>query len=492
MLIDEQYAPISLGSDLEQLQSILVDYVEVSAENKDQDPKVWLSESMQKSLPDKSKEEIDSYVDEIITSLDTAEDNKKSLDDAISHSRSSESWFASKVRDAVSTLSTNEQVKYLEGLDRAVSEANLKLEDTIRTQSGTISQNPNLDGYIAEQYHAQTFNMNAQAAGSLDRAEVIEPQGAYNKNGVDIQVKDADGNVVHRYQSKYCKDPQATQSAFESGDYRGQQSLVPEGQEVSIKRKTTTVIENADGSVTSNPLTKERAMQMRDEAQSGKFNDLNWNEYKTKDIAIGIGKNAAKAGLQGMAISAGMDIAKKLYNGEEIKGEEVVKTALEGGADYALKSATAGALKVASEKGIIGLIPKGTPAGTIANIAFVAVEDVKIVNKMVNGELTIEEGIDHIGRTTVSTTAGLLTMGEGAAIGAAIGTCLGPIGTAVGSFIGGTLGYIGGSKVGEALYNGAKKIGNAVCNVVKTVGSAVVDFVDDCISAIGGFFASLF
>ena len=39
----------------------------------------------------------------------------------------------------------------------------------------------------------------------------------------------------------------------------------------------------------------EQAKELQDEAQSGKWNDLNWNEYKTKDLAIGIGKQAGQA-----------------------------------------------------------------------------------------------------------------------------------------------------------------------------------------------------
>ena len=69
-----------------------------------------------------------------------------------------------------------------------------------------------LDGYIAEQHHAQTFNLNAAAGGSKFRARVVEPYGTYNKNGVDIVVEDTTtGKVVSRYQSKYCKDPSSTE-----------------------------------------------------------------------------------------------------------------------------------------------------------------------------------------------------------------------------------------------------------------------------------------
>ena len=38
---------------------------------------------------------------------------------------------------------------------------------------------------------------------------------------VDVVITDESGKVVRRYQSKYCKDAEATAKAFEHGDYRG-------------------------------------------------------------------------------------------------------------------------------------------------------------------------------------------------------------------------------------------------------------------------------
>mgnify|MGYP002624710611 CR=1 FL=1 len=316
----------------------------------------------------------------------------------------------------------------------------------------------------------------------------------YKKNSVDIVIRDENGKTVRRYQSKYCKDAAATEQAFEHGDYRGQRKLVPEGQEGEISKKCSTVIEAPDGTK-SNPLSKERAEQMRDEAQSGNWNDLNWNEYQAKDLALGIGKQAGYAALQGAAIGVGFDIAKKLWKGEEIKGEEVVETALTSGADFGIKAAAAGTLKVGVEKEIITVIPKGTPASTLANIAFVAIEDAKVIGKMFTGKLTFKEGIEKIEQTTVSTAAGLVAMGKGAAVGAAIGTVLGPVGTAIGGFVGGTVGYMAGSKIGEAVVKGAQKVRDGAVKVVKSIGNGIKSVgraVTDGIKSFCSGFASLF
>lgn len=428
---------------------------------------------MAESLPDCSADEIVRMSDEIITTLKVQEEKKASLEKAIASGRSKESWFASEAMRATSAMSAREASRYLQGLDNALNSANESLCRTIHTQAGTISQNPNLDGFITEQYHAQTFNLNAEATGSPYRAKVLEPTGSgYAKNSVDIVIIDEGSKVVRRYQSKYCKDAEATAQAFEHGDYRGQQKLVPAGQEQGIAKRVTTVIEAPDGT-TSKPLSKGQAKKLQNEAQSGKWDDLNWNEYKAKDLAIGIGKQAGQAALMGAAVGVGFDVAKKVWNGEEIRGEELVETAIVSGADFGVKAAAAGALKVGAEKGIISAIPKGTPAGTIANIAHVAIENMKIVGKMATGELTVKEGFEKMEQTTVATVAGMAASTKGAMIGAAIGTVFGPVGTAVGGFIGGAVGYMAGSKVGETVVKGVQKIRKKVTDVVRSAGRAV-------------------
>ena len=495
LLLDEEDGPIIIEQECQELQPIIKDFVQCYVENNDKPVEVWLEAKMREQLPNASDNEIKSISSSIIESLETTETKKQSLQKSVQSGRSKESWFASEMVKATSGMSAQQASKYLAGLDTALQNANEALYRTITTQAGAISRNPNLDGFIAEQYHAQTFNLNAAARNSEYTAKVLEPNGnGYAKNSVDIVIVDGNGKTVKRYQSKYCKDATATEQAFEHGDYRGQQKLVPNDQQSGIKKKTTTVIESPDGT-TSNRLSKKRAEEMRNEAQSGKWNELNWNEYATKDLALGIGKQAGQAALQGAAISVGFDIAQKLWEGEEIEGADVVETALKGGADFGIKAAAAGALKVGAEKEIIKFIPKGTPASTITNIAFVAIEDAKVLGEMVTGDLSVKEGIEKIEQTTVSTAAGLVAMGEGSTIGAAIGTVFGPVGSAIGGFIGGTVGYIAGSKVGEAVVKGAQKIRDGAIKVakkivsgVKTVGSAIVSGVKSLCSGIASFF----
>lgn len=499
LLLDEEDYPILIEEECAELKPIVKDFMISWTKNKDKSADAWLPAKLQEYLPEKSAEKIQSLSNEIIDSIETAVKAKASLDAAMSSGRSKENWFASQVQKATSGMSGQEASRYLADLDITIRNANDSLYRTITTKTGAINQNPSLGGFIAEQYHAQTFNLNAEATGSQYRAKVLEPNGTgYAKNSVDIVIVDGNGKIVRRYQSKYCKDAKATQAAFKKGNYRGQRKLVPEGQETDIQLNTTTVIEAPDGT-TSKALSEEQAKQLRDEAQSGKWNELDWNEYRTKDLAIGIGKQAGYAALQGAAIGVGFDVAAKLWNDEEIKSEEVIETALKSGADFGIKAAAAGALKVGVEKGIVTVIPKGTPAGTIADIVHVAVEDIKVIGKMATGEYTFKEGVDKLEQTTVATAGGLLATGEGAAVGASIGAFAGPVGVAVGGFIGGTIGYMAGSKIGEVVVKVHQKIRDKVTEVAKEVGNqikeagrAIREGIWDFISGAGQRIATLF
>ena len=219
LLLDEEDSPILIEEECAEIKPVIADFVHSYAVNADKPVEVWLAPKMQEQLPDKKPEEIEAMVEEIVGTIEINEEKKASLSETIANGRSKESWFASEAKNATAAMSTQEAVKYLSNLDLALQRANESLYRTITTQAGAVSRNPRLDGFIAEQYHVQTFNLNAEATGSQYRAKVLEPNGSgYAKNSVDIVIVDGNGKVVKRYQSKYCKDAKATEQAFKNGD----------------------------------------------------------------------------------------------------------------------------------------------------------------------------------------------------------------------------------------------------------------------------------
>lgn len=465
------------AEECEKIKPVIEDFVDSYAEAKRADMPVrdWLIGKMRKELPDRSEQDIVAMSDEILDTLHVAEEKQKSLSEAVKNGRSKESWFANELKTATSAMSVQETVKFMNELGTALEKANGEMINTIATKSGAISMNPNLDGFIAEQFHAQTFNLNSIASGKSVYAEVLQPEGAYNANGVDVVIKDH-GVIKHRYQLKYGSTAEDTIRLVNEGNYRGQQLVVPEGQVEEVQkafpnRKVSGSI-SCDG-ISSRPLTKDEAKALRDEAQSGQFKEWNWEKYAYKDIAVGMGKQVAAASLMGAAIGAGMDVATKLYKGEEVKFKDVAAVAVESGLDFGVKSAITGAIKVGAEKGLIRFVAKGTPAGRIANVVFVGVENAKIMYKIATGKIPAEEGLNRMEEVTISTAGGLLAMTKGASLGAAWGTVFGPIGTAVGGFVGGTVGYMAGSAVGKKVAEGSRIVREKVTPIIKNMAQKV-------------------
>lgn len=470
LLVDSVYDEQEIEKQVKEMQPIFASYVTEAVKNNDQSIGEWLTGRLKKDLPEKTDEQINDIVDDILQTVKIQEEKSTSLHEAINSGRSRESWFANECRKATSGMTAQEAGKYLQTVDDAVSRANEEMTKTIMTSAGQVSQNPSLHGFIAEQYHVQTFNQNAAAKGSQYHAEVLGPTDhGYSKNSVDIVIKDKNGKIVRRYQSKYCENSKLTERAFDSGDYRGQRKLVPSEQAGDLSEKNATDHIEAPDGTSSTPLSSEKAKEIQNDAQTkGDWEKWDWNSLSSKDLAKGIGKNVAMAGAIGAAAGVGFDIVDKLASGQEIDPQKEVETAVKSGGDFMVKTGAAAALKVGSEKGILTLIPKGTPMSTLTNIAYVGVETAKTCAKVSNGEYTLREGIDEIQTTAVSTTAGIMISTAAAAkVGTALGTVFGPVGTVVGGVVGGAVGYIAGSSVGKAVTKGVHKVRDAITTFVK-------------------------
>ncbi|MCI9005773.1 MAG: hypothetical protein HFH39_11190 [Lachnospiraceae bacterium] len=451
----------------------------------------WLERQLQEELPGKTKKEILKMKTEIVGSIKEYDKDLRSLSESMEQGGTKERWFADRIGDAAKGMAVNEYGGYLNEIHRTLEQANKEMVEAVTRLDGGINQCKNLDGFIAEQHHVNSFNAKAALQNDGHRAEVVRPKPGegYRKNSVDIYIRDLEGKIVHRYQSKFGKDAEATAAMLKGGDYRSQGGLVGEGQVEGVQgklpnKRVTDHIGGTDKvSVKSDPLTKEEAKRMQQEVQQeGKIPEISWNVYNTRELAINLGKQAGVAGMHAALFTTGFSLAGKVMQGEEIDGGEVVETAIRTGADAGVKAAAGGALTVASEKGVLSVIPKGTMPGTIAKIACIGVENVKILWKVAKGELTMSEGLEHMGRTSTAMVAGLSCTGIGVAAGAMALSWIPGIGMIAGGLIGGMVGYAAGSKIGEAVFNGAKKVAKKakevvgrVCEGAKQVVGGIID-----------------
>ncbi len=460
---------------------IIRGFMETYAASSGKQVSEWLPEELAKQLPGHSEEDIRRITREIISSLEITEEKKNEQGRAIQAGRDKESWLRSSLEQSTSHMTAEKSTAYLQELDTAIKQANEQMSAVITTKAGEVNQNPHLDGYIAEQALVNSFNMDAAAKGSKLLAEVRKPAPGetYAKNSFDAVIKNEAGKIVHQYQMKYGATADHTIQLIKNGNYNNQILVVPAEQVDAVKAafpgKTVKSTIEADG-IRSAPLTKTDVKEAQLEAQNGGSLDVDWSGYSPKDIAKGISQNVTNASLQGAAIGAGMTVLSKMWNDEPIDGAEVVETALETGADFGVKAAVAGGLKVAAEKGVLTCL-QGTPAGTFANIAFVAVENVKVLGKVATGKLTLREGVEEMQRTTGACVAGIAAgTFAGTQLGSIVGSVFGPVGTVIGGVVGSAVGYMAGSKFGETVVRGAQKIGKAVVNVVKKGVEKVGEF----------------
>ena len=452
--------------EVKELRPIYRDFMKAFRENMDKPDSGWMEKLLEKYLPGTPKEDIRRMAK---ASTETIRKNDAARKGGY------------KLEQLGSAVNAVQKSGYLKGIDRTLEKSNDEILRTVMRKNLDVNRNPNLDGFIAECYHAETFNVNAAVKNSPWRARVEVPAGTYGKNSVDVVIYNKEtGKIARRYQLKYGVDAKATERMWNDGNYKFQRFLVPEGQSQEISSKAVEVLESPDGKVRSTALSKADAKKMQENAQKldAVKNDLTFEKnVAVKDLAPELGKQGVQSFLIGGIYGAGKETISQLKQGETLDVKKISQSSLEGGGDFAAKQTLASFLKVGSEKGIINVIPKGTSMETITNISCVAIEDAKIAVKVGKGELTAAEGAGQAVETTASTGVGVLAASKGAVIGKGLGAAGGTaiasfvaspaagvvgakVGEVVGEVVGGSIGYLVGSGAAENFVKGAKEMLN--------------------------------
>lgn len=435
----------------------------------------WLKNQFKIELPELSNNEAEKLSEECFDEIENFDKNLKSINDTIENGGTKEGWFSKKVQDASIGQSINEYGNYLNSIDNSIKNSNAQMLRVVTNMDGSINQNMNLDGFMAEQHHVNSFNMNAKLNGSNYKAEVLVPKAGetYGKNSFDVVIRDNNDKIVHQYQMKYGAKAQDTIRMIKNGNYNNQRLVVPTEQLDEVRKAFPgKSIDSSIGGtdkikIASKSLGKHEAKEMQlSVQQEGTITKEDWNHFKTKELTVNIAKNAGVAGIQAAVITTGFDMARSAISGEKFDTDETIELALRTGTDAGIKAAATGAVKVGVEKGIVSVIPKGTPVGVIANVVCVGIENVKILGKVATGELTMTQALDRMGRTTTSMVYGIGWGATSSLIGAAALAWIPVVGPVIGGFVGGMVGYMAGSKFGETVYNTGKKIVNTAKKAV--------------------------
>lgn len=443
-----------------------------------------------------------------------------------------DSRWKQNVADGIAMAHASE---YVGGIDQAIEEANKAFRDTVRTKTGDINMNPNLDGYLAEQKLAQSFNIKAASRGSKYRAKVLTGDGKrLAKGSVDIEIIDTETQkVIHKYQAKFCGSAKATWNAVKKGGYDFQQRIVSSDQVKELEKlghKVTSYLSAPDGT-TSASYTKHNVKRSQQTAQnSGRAPRASWKSPSNHDLMIGIGKTAREAGIMAGANALVFGTAQKLWDGKDIDGGELIAEMVKTGAEESVKTAVTTAIHAGVKRGTLGSLGKaiqtsdkavmnaantaisganavlpssmkiGQMAGgglmTTAAIANGAVEGAKAIFDVADGTCTPKEGFERVEQAAGATIGGIIGSGMGGtAVGAALGSVFGPVGTAVGGVIGNVIGNIAGSAIGKGVAKAAHTVMDVGVSAVKFVGSAVGSFASgccNCVSNVVGAVCSLF
>lgn len=458
----------------------LKSYKEKDASMTDQE---WLENLFNRELSNiVSKEDAKRDAVEITKAIGVYDENLKSINEAAGNGISKERWLADKVEEASAGMAVNEYGKNLQLIDDMLSQKNEELAKALsRSSDGHIKMSLNLDGNIAEHMIANTTEMSGYIQGKNIKVEV---RNVYTSNSVDVRAINCDTGQYQNYQLKFGKDAKATIRLIEHGNYNNQRIVVPSEQLEEVQAyfrakgssKTITDHIEAFGAV-GKSFTKEDVKNIQMAIQENNTPpEMDYNHFRTKDMAMSIGKNAGVMALQAAAVTTGLNIVGKLFKGEPVDSDELVESAIKTGVDTSVKVVAAGTLQEAVRKEILRFIPKMTPAGVIANIASVGIENAKILAKIASGELSVTKGIDHMGRTTTSMIGGFCGMAKGAAVGANLAFIVPVIGPALSvatGFVGGMVGYFGGSKLGDCIYSAGKTVAKVAKGIAKTAWEGI-------------------
>ena len=573
------------GSRKRKTEEIIKKFLKSYAENeKSQDKKdlkTWLILELQNELPNKKVEDIEKIATELIAGIGIYYQKKKEVEKYQSVGITNGDYIGNEILEKVANeieeaeiVDTKEVIEdmkeasnilsqynetiiyetaaikeaqlvanvfsaksvnnYIDTVNTAIDNANKTLVESVTTKAGTINQNPNLDGFIFEEHHAGTFNIDAAIKQKSYYAEALKPETGetYGKNSVDLAIKNT-GKNVRKYSAKAYKNAKESAKAFYDKitgyKYKFQSKLVPTDQTGDIANSVDKI---KYGDVESKGITKTEIKDIQKDLQSGNKKDiLNFKkDVNTISISNQIGKQAMVNGTMGLGIGMAANIGTKIIQGKEVEVEEVIEAGIKTGASMGMATAVAGGIRVAVEKKVIPTVfSRILTNNTIGAIAASSMDIIGIAFKLGSGEISLGQAVKDVGKSVGAAYGAIVASGWGYAGGMAIagmiglGT-IGAVGTILGigvAIVAGAVCTVVGSKVAGAIANGigtvtgaivdgavgivkvgkevVKSIASGIWDGVKLVGSEIVSAgkslisgVGSVISGIGGFFGGLF
>ena len=557
------------------IQKFLKSYAENEKSQDKKDLKTWLISELQNQLANKKVEDIEKIATELISGIEVYYQKKKEVEKYQSVGITNGDYLGNEILEKVANeieeaeivdtkeviedmkeasnilsqyneamiyetaaikepqlvanvLSAKSVNNYVDTVNTTIDNANKTLMESVTTKTGNINQNPNLDGFIFEEYHAGTFNIDATVKQKSYHAEVLKPGAGetYGKNSIDIVIKEAKKNMK-KYSAKAYKNANETAKSFYDKitgyKYKFQSKLVPTEQTSEIANSVDKI---KFDNVESKGITKTEIKNIQSELQSGnKKTDIFSFKKDVNTISISkqIGKQAMVNGTIGLAIGMAANIGANIITGKGLEAEEVIEAGIKTGASMGMATAVAGGIRVAVEKKVIPTVfSRILTNNTIGAVAVASMDIVGTAFKLGSGEITLGKAVKDVGNSISASYGAIISSGIGFSGGMALATTigLGTIGT-VGTILTGGLALVTGavcgvvgSKVGGAIANGigtvaetivdgavdiikagkevVKSLASGVWNGLKAAGNTVTSGASSVVSSIGSFFKGLF
>ena len=522
------------GSRKRKTEEIIKKFLKSYAENeKSQDKKdlkTWLILELQNELPNKKVEDIEKIATELIAGIEIYYQKKKEVEKYQSVGITNGDYIGNQILEKVAdeieeaeiidtkeviedmkeasnilsqynetmiyetaaikeaqlvanVLSANSVNNYVDTVNNTIDSANKTLMESVTTKTGNINQNPNLDGFIFEEHHAGTFNIDATVKQKPYHAEALKPKigETYGKNSIDLIIEDS-GKYVKKYSAKAYKITNGTAKSFydENGyKYRFQSKLVPTDQVGDITNSVDKIKYN---DVESRGITKAEIKDIQNNLQSGnkKTDIFNFKkDVNTISISKQIGKQAMLNGTMGSILAMGTNIGVNIIQGKEVEAEEVIEAGIKTGASMGMTTAVAGGIRVAVEKKVIPTeFSRMLTNNTIGAIAASSMDIIGTVFKLGSGEISLGKAVKDVGNSLGAGYGAIISSGIGFSGGMALATTigLGTIGT-VGTILTGGLALVAGAVCGVIGSNIALKIANGLGKITETVVDKAVDIV---------------
>ena len=556
------------------IQKFLRSYAENEKSQDKKDLKTWLVSELQNELPNKKAEDIEKIATELISGIEIYYTKKKEVEKYQSLGITNGDYVGNEILEKVAdeieeaeivdtkeiiedmkevsnilsqyneamiyetaaikepqlvanVLSTKFVNNYIDTVNTAIDNANKTIIESVTTKAGTINQNPNLDGFIFEEHHAGTFNIDASVKQKPYHAEALKPElgETYGKNSIDIVIEDS-GKYVKKYSAKAYKNANETAKSFYDKitgyKYKFQSKLVPTEQTSEIANSVDKI---KFDNVESKGITKTEIKNIQNELQSGnkKIDIFSFKkDVNTISISKQIGKQAMVNGTMGLGIGMVANIGANIITGKGVEAEEVIEAGIKTGASMGMATAVAGGIRVAVEKKVIPTVfSRILTNNTIGTVAVASMDIVGTAFKLGSGEITLGKAVKDIGKSVGAAYGAIVASGWGYAGGMAIAGMIG-LGTigAVGTILGVGVAVVAGavcatvgSKVAGAIASGigavaetivdgavnivkkgkevVKSLASGVWNGVKSVGGAIVGGATAIVKGVGSAIGSI-